>query len=98
MPDTALGDLRVLDLGQRIAGPFCSKLFACMGADVVKVEPPEGDPSRRAGPFPGDMPHPEKSGEYLYLNMGKKGVTLNLRSDTGRDLLLKLVAQPDVLI
>ncbi|MDP3062384.1 MAG: CoA transferase, partial [Chloroflexota bacterium] len=58
MPDTALGDLKVLDLGQRIAGPFCAKLFACMGADVIKVEPLDGDPSRRAGPFPGDTPHP----------------------------------------
>ncbi|MDP3061669.1 MAG: CaiB/BaiF CoA-transferase family protein [Chloroflexota bacterium] len=97
-PEPVQDNLAVIDLGERISGPFCAKLFAALGAEVIKVEPPEGEPSRRAGPFPGDIPHPEKSGEYLYLNMGKKGVTLNLRTATGRDLFLKLATGADILI
>jgi crotonobetainyl-CoA:carnitine CoA-transferase CaiB-like acyl-CoA transferase len=52
MTDTALSDLRVVELATGIAGPYCGKLFADLGADVIKVEPPEGDWSRRLGPFP----------------------------------------------
>ena len=82
-PEPVQDKLTVIDLGERISGPFCAKLFAALGAEVIKVEPPEGEPSRRAGPFPGDIPHPEKSGEYLYLNMGKKGVTLTSEQPQG---------------
>jgi crotonobetainyl-CoA:carnitine CoA-transferase CaiB-like acyl-CoA transferase len=83
--------LRVLDLGQEISGPFCAKLFAALGAEVIKVEPVAGDAARRFGPFPGDLPHPERSGLFLYLNTGKQGIALNFHTTTGRDLLLWLM-------
>ena len=57
-----LPGVRVFDLGQRISAPYCAKILAQMGAEVIKVEPPEGDAARRMGPFPDDIPHPEKSG------------------------------------
>ena len=59
--------------------PFCAKLLAGLGAEVIKIERPgSGDASRRAGPFPNDEPHLEKSASFLYLNTGKKSVTLDL--------------------
>ena len=88
----------VLDLGQGISGPFCGKMFADLGARVVKVEPHSGDPVRRIGPFPGGEPDPEASGIYLALNANKLGVTLDLESATGRELLLELVQGADLLI
>lgn len=90
--------LRVIDLGQEISGPFCAKLLAGLGAEVIKIEPVDGDAARRFGPFPDDLPHPERSGLFLYLNTGKQSITLNLDTATGRDLLLRLVAWADVMI
>src|SRR6202034_2240765 len=70
---------KVLDLTQSITGPYVTKLCWDYGADVIKVERPGiGDVSRRIGPFPGDNPHAEKSGMFLTLNTGKRGVTLDL--------------------
>jgi len=95
----ALFDLKVLDLGHYIAGPYCASLLAGLGAEVIKVErPSSGDGARRMGPFPNDTPDIEKSGLFHYLNMGKKSVTLNLKSDTGQEALKKMVAESDVLI
>ncbi len=93
-----LSDLRIVDAGQGIAAPFCAKLLADLGADVIKVEPPKGDAARRAGPFPGDVPHPEKSGLFLYVNTSKRGVTLNLDHAGGRALLLRLLECADVFL
>jgi CoA:oxalate CoA-transferase len=99
MSDGALSGLRVLDMGHHIAGPFCAKLLACLGAEVIKVERPGGgDGVRRIGPFPGDIPHPEKSGLFLYLNTNKKGVTLNLKTKTGVKILQELVKDADILV
>ncbi|MBI2873061.1 MAG: CoA transferase [Chloroflexi bacterium] len=99
MPEGLLSGLKVLDLGRHVAGPYCAKLMAGLGAEVVKVERPgRGDPARRVGPFPGDVPHPEKSALFLYLNTGKKGVTLNLTTPTGRELFKRLVEWADVLV
>jgi len=90
---------RVLDLSQGIAGPYVTKLCSDYGADVIKVERPgAGDVSRRIGPFPGDDPHPEKSGIFLTLNTGKRSVTLNLATRTGRELLLGLAGRCDLVI
>jgi crotonobetainyl-CoA:carnitine CoA-transferase CaiB-like acyl-CoA transferase len=90
---------RILDLTQGIAGPYVTKLCSDYGADVIKVERPgAGDVSRRIGPFPGDDPHAEKSGMFLTLNTGKRGVTLNLSTRTGRELLLGLAARCDLII
>ncbi len=93
-----LEGLKVLDLGQGISGPFCAKLFADLGARVVKVEPPAGDRARNMGPFPDDVPDAEKSGIYLALNTNKLGVTLNLETARGRELLLKLAEGADLLV
>ncbi|MCP5070030.1 MAG: CoA transferase [bacterium] len=98
MSSGALEGIRVIELGQRVSAPYCAKLFADYGADVVKVEPPSGDVARRWGPFPGDVPHLEKSGLYHFLNTNKRGVTLELTRPDERDLLRRLVAEADVLI
>lgn len=90
--------LNVLDLGQGISGPFCAKMFADLEAEVVKVEPPGGDPARIMGPFPDDLPDPEKSGLFLALNTNKRGVTLNLETTSGRELLPRLATGSDLLI
>ena len=99
MPEQALSDVKVLDLTWHIAGPYCTKLLAGYGAEVIKVERPgEGDPTRRMGPFFKDDPHPEKSGLFLHLNTNKKGITLNLKSATGKKILKALVSDADILV
>ena len=96
---TALGGLTVLEISGMVAAPFCGKLLASLGAEVIKIEPPKtGDPSRRRGPFPGDVPHPERSGLFLYLNTGKKSLTLNLDDYQGKKILGELTEKADVLI
>lgn len=95
----ALSDLRVLDFTHYIAGPYATKLLADYGADVFKVERPgSGDGSRRLGPFPGDVPHPEKSGTFLHLNTNKRSLTLNLKSSEGQDIVKQLVENVDVVV
>jgi crotonobetainyl-CoA:carnitine CoA-transferase CaiB-like acyl-CoA transferase len=99
MAEQALADVKVLDLSWHIAGPYCTKLLADYGADVIKVERPgAGDPARRMGPFFGDDPHLEKSGLFLYLNANKRGITLNLQSEAGRRIIRGLVAEVDILV
>ena len=95
----ALGGLKVLEIAGMVAAPFCGKLLASLGTEVIKIEQPKtGDPSRRRGPFPGDVPHPERSGLFLYLNTGKKSVTLDLDDHQGRKILRELTGTVDVLI
>ena len=94
----ALSDLRVVDLSDGIAGAFCSKLFADFGADVIKVEPPSGDPTRSLGPFPDGNSVPEASGMFIYLNANKRGATLNLESERGRSLAADMMAKADVVV
>jgi len=85
MSDGALAGLKVLEYGDFVSAPYCGKLLADAGADVIKVEKPGvGDKSREYGPFPQDIPHPEKSGLFLYLNTNKRSVTLNLKTAAGR--------------
>jgi benzylsuccinate CoA-transferase BbsF subunit len=98
MPAGALEGITVVELGHAVAAPYCARLFADYGADVVKVEPPAGDAARRWGPFPGDVPHPEKSGLFFFLNTNKRGVTLDLATEAGRDALRALVRHADVFI
>jgi crotonobetainyl-CoA:carnitine CoA-transferase CaiB-like acyl-CoA transferase len=98
-PHTALSGVRVIDLTHYIAGPYCTKLFADYGADVIKIERPDGgDPARRIGPFFHDEPDLEKSGLFLHLNTNKKSVTLNLKSEAGKKILLDLVRDADILV
>src|ERR1700733_7220625 len=90
---------QVLDLTQGIAGPYVTKLCSDYGADVITVERPgAGDVSRGISPFPGDPPHPEKSGMFLTLNTGKRSVTLNRAPRTGGELLLALASRCDLVI
>jgi len=97
--EQALAGLKVLDVTHYIAGPFCTKLLADYGADVIKVEKPgEGDGARRMGPFPRDIPDPEKSGLFLYLNTNKRGITLNLKTRTGAEIFKELVRESDILV
>ncbi len=98
MPDTALNDLRIIEVAEGVAGPYCGKLFADLGADVIKVEPPGGDRARRAGPFRDGEPNPEGSGLFLYLNTNKRGITADLDTDEGREAVLGLLAGADVLV
>ena len=99
VPEQALTGMKVLDLTHQIAGPYCTKLLADYGADVIKVERPgEGDSARRAGPFPDDIPDPEKSGLFLYLNTNKQGIALNLKTKTGVAILKQLVQESDILV
>lgn len=100
MPDAPLllSDLTVLDLSQGISGPYCAKLLAGFGARVIKVEPSRGDYARGMGPFLGDLPGPERSGLFLYLNTSKESVTLNLDTPGGASLLRRLAAQADIII
>jgi crotonobetainyl-CoA:carnitine CoA-transferase CaiB-like acyl-CoA transferase len=96
--EQALAGLRVVDISQGIAGPYATKLLADAGALVTKVEPPDGDVSRRLGPFPDDVPGPETSGLYLHLNTSKRSVTLDLTTEAGRGVLKKLLARSDVFV
>lgn len=97
MADGALAGVTVLDLSTGAAS-YTTKLFADYGADVLKVEPPGGDPARREGPFAQDDPHPEKSLVFLHHNTNKKSITLNLATETGRRLVRQLVPQVDILV
>lgn len=94
----ALDDIRVVELASMVAGPYCGKLLADMGADVIKVEPPEGDPSRLSGPFPQNTADKECSALFLYNNTSKRGITLNLALPENHDVLRRLINWADVLI
>jgi len=99
MNEGALSGLRVIDISQDISGPYCARLFAGMGAEVIKVEPPGiGDSSRRDGPFPEGGFDLNSSGRFLYLNANKKSVTLDLESPEGSDIFKQLLGDADVLI
>ena len=104
-----LNGLRVLELGEFISAPYCGKLLADMGADVLKLERADGgDWARDYGPYAltltlsqgerGFGGHRENSGLFLYLNANKRGVTLNLDTPTGREMLAGLVSRYDVLV
>jgi len=94
----ALSDVHVLDLSKGVAGAYAAKLFADYGANVIKVERPGGDPTRRQGPFPNDKPHPETGALWLYLNTNKRSITLDIASNTGRRLFSALVERAEVII
>lgn len=93
-----LGDLTVLDVSHEVPAAYCTKLLAALGARVIKVEPPSGDPLRAQGPFKDDLPNPETSGTFLYLNTAKQSVTLDPATPSGQALLAQLIAGADVLV
>ena len=93
-----LSDIKVLDLSQGVAGPFCAKFLAGLGAEVIKVEPAGGDPARRARPFFGDSDNLESSALFAYLNTSKKGVTLDLDVPGQARSLKELAQDSDILV
>ncbi len=98
MAQSLLTGLNVLELGEGVSAAYCAKLLGQLGARVAKVEPPHGDRARRAGPFPGDQPHPERSALFLALNVNKYGVTADLTTDEGRRAVRSLASESDVVV
>ena len=94
---TALGDIRVLDMTGP-SGAYCTKLLSDLGANVIRIEPPGGDPTRRLGPFFHDEPDPEKSLYFFHFNTNKRSVTLNLNTEEGRSLFKRLVSTADIVV
>jgi crotonobetainyl-CoA:carnitine CoA-transferase CaiB-like acyl-CoA transferase len=90
---SALAGVKVLDVGSMLAGPYCATLFGDMGADVVKLEPPNGDETRRLGPRVGS-----DSGVFYGVNRNKRSIVADLRTDAGREVLERLVRWADVVV
>ena len=95
----ALNGIRVVDLTHYIAGPYCTKLLADYGAEVLKIERPgTGDGARSLPPFFADQPGQERSGLFLFLNTNKQSITLNLKADRGLEMVLRLIKTADVVV
>ncbi|MFC3726626.1 CaiB/BaiF CoA transferase family protein [Neoaquamicrobium sediminum] len=93
-PGGPLAGLRVLDLTQFLSGPYCTLILGDLGAEIVKVEPPQGDSSRHVPPhFVGD-----DSAYFLSINRNKKSIVLDLKSEEGRDLLRRLALVSDIVV
>jgi benzylsuccinate CoA-transferase BbsE subunit len=93
----ALSDIRVLDMTGPM-GAYCTKLLADLGADVIRIEPPGGDATRKLGPFFHDDPDPEKSLYFFHFNTSKRSVTLNLNTEVGRSIFKRLAKTADILV
>ena len=93
-----LEGIRVIEVGGGIAAAYATKLFADYGAEVIKVEPPEGDPVRDMAPFIGDTPGKDRSAIFMHTNTGKRSVVLDLGTRAGQTALGKLVASADILV
>ncbi len=93
-----LSDLRILDLTQALAGPFCTMLLADLGADVIKVEPPYGDMARALGPHPSDREGCDYGGYFASVNRNKRSIVLDLKLEADRDRLLGLVDTVDAIV
>lgn len=94
----ALEGLTVIDLTQHVAGPYGTKLLADLGARVIKVERPGGDPARSLGPWLADEPGPDRSGTHQFLNTNKESLVLDLKQPKGREVLARLVQGADLVI
>ncbi|MFO8101234.1 MAG: CoA transferase [Dehalococcoidia bacterium] len=95
--DGALTGYRILDLADS-KGAFATKVLADIGAEVIKIEKPQGEPGRNTPPFLNDTPHPEKSLYFLFRNTGKLGITLNIELEQGKEIFRKLLKTADVLV
>ena len=98
MADGALAGLRILECGDFVAAPYAAGMMGHLGADVVKVEPPEGDSNRRRGPYPDGRAGLETSGLHLFLDQAKRSVVLDLEADQGRAELRRLAPAADAFI
>ena len=92
-PTAPMRGIRVVDLSTMLAGPLAVSMLADQGADVIKVEAPEGDTSRRIGPAKGDL-----SAMFIAANRGKRCITLDLKAEAGREVLRALLRGADVLV
>jgi crotonobetainyl-CoA:carnitine CoA-transferase CaiB-like acyl-CoA transferase len=92
-----LNGIRVLDLTNEV-GQYCGKLLAQLGAEVIKVEPPEGDASRLLGPFLNGKPDPNRGLHWLCLNSNKKSITLDLEKVQGREIFKTLASKTDIIL
>jgi crotonobetainyl-CoA:carnitine CoA-transferase CaiB-like acyl-CoA transferase len=97
-PSGPLLGIRIVDLTQALAGPFCTMLLADLGADVIKVEPPTGDMSRLLPPFAEDDTEHAYGGYFASINRNKRGVVLDLKTDGGKAQLARLVDGADALV
>ena len=93
-----LDGVTVIEAGEGIPAAYCCWMLGVLGADVIKVEPPAGDSTRRLGPFPHDIPDREQSALYLHLNRNKRSIVLDLKSATGQELFRELVTGAAVLV
>lgn len=94
----ALAGLRVIDLTQMLAGPYCTMLLADQGADVVKIEPVDGDPTRHFGPFRADDAEHHFGGYFQSTNRNKKSIGLDLKAPDGKALFRRLAKNADVVV
>src|SRR6186997_1971549 len=94
----ALEGLMVLDFTSHLAGPYCTKLLADLGARVIKVERPGGDISRTLPPFKDVEPGPERSAVFQYLNTNKESIVLDLTTRASRDVVRRLTAKADLVV
>jgi crotonobetainyl-CoA:carnitine CoA-transferase CaiB-like acyl-CoA transferase len=97
-PTGPLLGIRIIDLTRALAGPFCTMLLADLGADVIKVEPPEGDFSRFSEPFPEDDTEHAYGGYFASINRNKRGVVLDLKQPADREKLLALTDSADAVV
>jgi crotonobetainyl-CoA:carnitine CoA-transferase CaiB-like acyl-CoA transferase len=93
-----LAGLRVIDATKALSGPFCTMTLADLGADVIKVEPPGGDPTRGAPPFTADDPVHSYGGYFASVNRGKRSIVLDLKQTADREIFLRLVDGADVVV
>ncbi len=93
-----LDGLTIVEGGHGIPAAYCTQIMGVLGANVIKIEPPEGDETRRLGPFPNDAPDRESSALFLYLNRNKRSVTLDLDTPSGQDLFRSIVKRADAVV
>lgn len=99
MPDQALTGLKVLEFSNLVSGPYAGKMFADLGAEVIKIEKPfQGDSARHLEPFAGNSPGIERSGLFAYLNTNKMSITLDPKTVKGCEILLELIKDSDIFI
>src|ERR1044072_3140814 len=95
--DSALGHLRVIELGD-IPASYATRWLADLGADVIKIEPPGGDPNRRLPPFAGNIEHLERSLTFIHANTNKRSIVLDLNHDSDREIFARLLASANLFV
>ncbi len=93
-----LSDIRILDFTQALAGPFCTMMLADLGADVIKVESPDGDGSRKMGPAPKDLEGAGFGGYFASVNRNKRSIVLDIKAAAARDAILEMVTRVDAVV